>query len=83
MPYELHITPLAESKFKKFDKELQRRFFKKVEKLKETPECGKPLRNVLAGSWELYFEGSHRILYSIDENKKTVRIESILHKDDF
>ncbi|MCK5233691.1 MAG: type II toxin-antitoxin system RelE/ParE family toxin [Candidatus Aenigmarchaeota archaeon] len=83
MAYVLALTEIAEERLRKLNKELQKRFFKKIEKLKNTPECGKPLRNVLAGSRELYFERKYRILYSIDNNQKLVKIESILHKDDF
>jgi len=83
MTYKLEISDVAETRLKKFDREIQRRFFKKVEKLKTAPKSGKPLRYILAGSWKLYFEKSFRILYSIDEKRKIVKIESILHKDEF
>lgn len=84
MTYKLEISDVAEARLRKLDREIQRRFFKKVEKLKTSPQVfGKPLRYILAGTWELYFEKSFRILYSIDERKKIVKIESILHKDEF
>ena len=82
--FSIEITKTAKKKLLKFDRELQRRFAKKVLKLKKGPEThGKPLRNVLAGSWEIYFEKRFRILYSIDHEKNIVIIESILHKDEF
>ncbi len=83
MTFYLEISEVAERRLKKFDKELQRRFFKKVEKLKINPYHGKPLRYNLSGTWELYFEKSFRILYSIDKNSKKITIESIWHKDEF
>jgi len=83
MTFSLDISEVAEKRLKKFDKEIQRRSFKKVEKLKVNPYYGKPLRYNLTGAWELYFEKSFRILYSIDKNNKKVIIESIWHKDEF
>ena len=81
--YQFKITKKAENKLKKFDCEIQRRFFKKMEKLVIDPEVyGKPLRNRLAGTWEMYFENSYRIFYSINQNRKIIIIESILHKDE-
>ena len=57
MAYEITIMPRAKEGLEKFDKELQRRFFNKIEKLKEYPDIyGKPLRSPLVGKWELRFE---------------------------
>ena len=82
--YEIEMTELAEKKLKKFNREIQKHFFKKLEKLRIEPTVyGKPLKNILCGTWEMYFEHKYRILYSIDENNRLVVIESILHKDDF
>jgi mRNA-degrading endonuclease RelE of RelBE toxin-antitoxin system len=82
--FSIEITNAAKKRLLRFDKEMQRRFAKKVLKLKKDPETyGKPLRNVLSGSWEVYFEKRFRILYSIDREKSKVIIESILHKDEF
>jgi len=84
MGYDITIMPRAKEDLKKFDKELQRRFFNKIEKLKDYPDIyGKPLRSPLAGKWELRFERRWRIIYVINEKEKLVEIEAILHKDDF
>ena len=84
MPYDIDIKEPAEKKLKSFGKEIQRRFAKKIEKLSENPQVfGKPLRNVLAGYWEAYFEKSFRIVYTIDEDSKKIVIEAIKHKDEF
>jgi mRNA-degrading endonuclease RelE of RelBE toxin-antitoxin system len=84
MAYEIEIMPSAKKDLVDFERELQRRFFNKIEKLKEYPDIyGKPLRWPLAGKWELYFEKRWRIIYTISENEKLVKIEAILHKDDF
>jgi len=84
MGYEIIISPTAEEDLKKFNRELQRRFFKKIEKLGKHPDAhGKPLRRPLSGKWELRFERRWRIVYKIDEEKNLVEIVAIWHKDDF
>jgi mRNA-degrading endonuclease RelE of RelBE toxin-antitoxin system len=84
MAYEVIISPTAEKDLGKFDKELQRRFFNKIEKLKDYPSVyGKPLRWPLAGKWELRFEKRWRIVYIINEAGKRVEIVAIWHKDEF
>ena len=84
MAYEVKLTPTAENDLSKFDQELQRRFFKKIEKLKEYPDIyGKPLKYDFAGKWELRFEKRWRIIFNINQKNKQVEIEAIWHKDDF
>jgi mRNA-degrading endonuclease RelE of RelBE toxin-antitoxin system len=84
MGFEIFISPTAEEDLKKFNKELQRRFFNKIEKLHENPDIyGKPLRKPLAGKWELRFENRWRILYTINKTENKVEIIAIWHKDDF
>ena len=84
MSYDVIVSPTAEEDLRKFDKELQRRFYNKIEKLKNYPNIyGKPLRWPLAGKWELYFERRWRIVYEIHEKENAVKIVAIWHKDDF
>jgi len=84
MGYDIKIQPTAEKRLREFDKEMQRRFFNKIEKLKDYPDVyGKPLGNILKGKWELRFEKRWRIIFVIDEVKNLVEIEAILHKDEF
>lgn len=84
MPYSVDIKEPAERKLRSFDKEIQRRFAKRIDKLAINPQAyGKPLRNVLAGYWEAYFENRFRILYTISESSKKITIEAIKHKDEF
>ena len=84
MFYGITIMPSAKEDLKKFDRELQRRFFKKIEKLRDNPRIfGKPLRRPLAGKWEIRLEKRWRIVYSINEMEKLVEIEAIWHKDEF
>lgn len=84
MSYDVIVSPTVEEDLKRFDKELQRRFYSKIEKLKDYPNIyGKPLRWPLAGKWELYFERRWRIVYEIHEKENLVKIVAIWHKDDF
>jgi len=84
MSYEIFIKEPVLKKLEGFDKEIQRRFAKRIDKLAINPTAfGKPLRNVMAGYWETYFEKSFRILYTIDEISKKISIEAIRHKDEF
>jgi mRNA-degrading endonuclease RelE of RelBE toxin-antitoxin system len=83
-PYNIRIKEAAEEWLKKYDKNIQRIFIKKIQKLSENPELhGKPLRTPLHGYWELYFEKSFRIIYTIDFEKSVVYVEAINHKDKF
>jgi addiction module RelE/StbE family toxin len=82
--YRIVIREPAERVLRGYDREIQRRFAKKIRKLSENPDIhGKPLRGSLHGLWELYFERKFRIIYSIDDEKNEVVIEAIKHKDEF
>ncbi len=84
MTYSVFIKDPAEKELKKFDKEIQKRFAKRIDKLATNPQVfGKPLRNVLAGYWKAYFENKFRIIYTIDDKSKKITIEAIKHKDEF
>jgi addiction module RelE/StbE family toxin len=83
-PFAIKIKEPAEKRLKKYDNDIQKRFATKIRKLRENPAIhGKPLRGVLHGYWELYFERRYRIIYTIDYQEKTVTIEAIKHKDEF
>jgi len=82
--FRILIKKPAEDWLRSYDKEIQRRFAIKIRKLKEYPESfGKPLRGVLHGFWELYFENRFRIIYTINHEQKIVEIVAIRHKDEF
>ncbi|MDP3105976.1 MAG: type II toxin-antitoxin system RelE/ParE family toxin [Candidatus Methanoperedens sp.] len=84
MIFTIKIKEPAEKRLRKYDKEIQRRFDTKIRKLQEHHDLhGKPLRGLLHGYWELYFENKFRILYRIDYKEQTVIIEAIKHKDEF
>lgn len=82
--YRIKIKEPAEVWLKKYDKNIQRHFARKIRKLRYNPDIhGRPLRQPLHGLWELYFEHSFRIIYSIDVTNHIVYVEAIKHKDEF
>lgn len=83
MTYQVEVLEVCQKRVRKLDKEIQERFIKRTRRLAEDPKQGKPLRNELHGYWELYFEKSFRILYTIDNENQKVVIEAIKHKDEF
>lgn len=84
MGFEVIIPEPVEKEVTSWDGDRQEVFFTKIEKLERYPtKFGKPLRGPLSGLWELYFENSFRILYSVDRDEKKVLIREIRHKDDF
>lgn len=83
MHYQVEITQAAKKRLKKFDREIQRRFFKKVDKIKDQPKTFlKPLRSDMKGQWEYYFERRFRIIFKVNEKEKIVTIEAIKHKNE-
>lgn len=82
--YTVILSDTVKEELENWDRSRQERFSKKIKKLEEFPtRFGKPLRGSLAGIWELYFEGSFRILYSIDQKSEEVYVKEIRHKDEF
>ena len=81
--YDVELTDVFKKEIKKIDKQYILRVDKKIRALKEAPKNhGKPLRHPLAGVWELRFEKRFRVLYKINEEKKTVTLIGFKHKDE-
>ena len=76
-----------------FDKKFQKIFSKikdniskekvirQIEKIKENPEIGKPMRYDRRGSRELY-TGSFRLSYSFSVHENTIYLLDLYHKDE-
>ncbi|MEK6800594.1 MAG: type II toxin-antitoxin system RelE/ParE family toxin [Nanoarchaeota archaeon] len=62
------------------DQELQKNVKNKIRKIIESPEIGKPLRNVRKGTREIY-AGSFRISYTSHKEKNTIEFLAFYHKD--
>jgi mRNA-degrading endonuclease RelE of RelBE toxin-antitoxin system len=61
------------------DKLLKERIIKQVEKIKQNPEAGKPMRNVRKGTRELYIS-PFRLSYEYIKGKSLVYILDLYHK---
>lgn len=82
--YDVEITETAKKELKRFNPAILQHFSKKIEKIRQDPKAfGKPLRSDYFGIWEYYFEKRFRILFKIDETRKTIIIIGIKHKDWF
>jgi len=63
------------------DRLTKERIIKQIEKIKENPEIGKPMRNVRKGTRELYI-GSFRLSYEYFKDKDLVYMLDFYHKDE-
>ncbi len=88
MAYSIEIEKHLQKKLKKLsrsDPVLHARLLKKVNDIlshpyQETPYQGKPLRNVLKGSFRVHI-GSFVLVYGIDDAKKLVILKDFEHHD--
>jgi len=67
-------------RFKKKDKALMGELMKKVEKLRDLPYSGKPLKYRLSYHRSLRVKGKYRLIYSVDETKSTVTLVAFGHR---
>jgi mRNA interferase RelE/StbE len=77
MSYNVSLTTGANKELKKLDKAVQIQIINKIRHLKENPELGEPLSNILKNKWRLHI-GKWRVVYSIEGN--TVLIAKIEHR---
>ena len=63
---EIYYLGKFEDEFLSLDKSIQLRIDSAVDKLLDTPELGKPLKNELAG-FRTKRVGSYRVIYKFDE----------------
>ncbi|MCD6229534.1 MAG: type II toxin-antitoxin system RelE/ParE family toxin [Candidatus Diapherotrites archaeon] len=61
-------TEKFERQLSKLDNSAKEKIIKKIEKIKENPELGKPLKNVLKNCFEERIE-KYRIIYRYDSSK--------------
>ncbi|MBU3924272.1 MAG: type II toxin-antitoxin system RelE/ParE family toxin [Nanoarchaeota archaeon] len=55
------------------------KIIKQIEKIKDNPRVGKPMRNVRKGTRELYIP-PFRLSYRYDENEEIAEILDLYHK---
>ena len=63
------------------DNLLKERIIKQIEKIKQNPEVGKPMRNVRKGTRELYVN-PFRLSYKFNVKENIVEILDFYHKDE-
>jgi mRNA-degrading endonuclease RelE of RelBE toxin-antitoxin system len=67
-------------KLYKRDRLLYDRIERKVNELLENPRAGKPMENILKGSWRVHV-GHFVLMYVIDEPNRVVRFYKFEHHD--
>jgi mRNA interferase RelE/StbE len=80
--YEIKYHPLIESDLKQLNNSVRIEVFKKLKKIQQTPEIGKPLGNKnnmnLSGLFKVYVVKKQvRIVYEIIENILVVKVIAI------
>lgn len=80
--YEIKYHPLVESDLKQLNNSVRLEVFKKLKKIQQTPELGKPLGNKnnmnLTGLFKVYVAKKQvRIVYEIIDNLLVVKVIAI------
>lgn len=80
MEYEPLFTKKFSRVYSKLNKSLKEQVDKKIRKVCEFPEVGKPLRNVLKGKRRVHI-GHFVLIYEIDEEVKKIIFLNFEHHD--
>jgi len=80
------VEVIFDDSFKKLfskikDNLLKEKIIKQIQKLKNNPEAGKPMRNVRKGTRELYIK-PFRLSYKYYLDKNIIEILDLYHKDE-
>ena len=79
---DVRFDILFERKFKKIkDNSIKEQIKKKIEKIVENPEIGKPMRYARKGTREVYL-GSFRLSYAYLKEEKKLIFLYFYHKDE-
>ena len=81
--YELEVRQHVDRIFKKLskrDRKQMEAISRKIDEILQDPRAFKPMRFPLAGMRRVHF-GSYVLLFSIDEQRKTVVLEDYEHHD--
>lgn len=82
--YNVYNRLIVDEKFKKLAKKNPKQLeiiTKKLQQILEDPYRFKPLSNVMKGTRRVHIDKSFVLVYSIDENTKTVILEDYNHHD--
>ncbi|MBI4052964.1 MAG: type II toxin-antitoxin system RelE/ParE family toxin [Candidatus Diapherotrites archaeon] len=84
LPYSLEVLEHVERAFEKAakrDPEQEKAIKKKLRQILENPYNFKPLKKPMHGLRRVHAHGPFVLIYSIDENRKTVIVEDYDHHD--
>jgi YafQ family addiction module toxin component len=84
MPYDLFLLPSCKKEIDKVCKNnapLKSSLSKKIQEICENPFHYKPLRNDFHGMRRVHIMKSFILIFSIDENEKSVTLVSFSHHD--
>ena len=79
MTYEILLSEEAAKFLRKLDHGVKEQIKKRLYKLKDTPELGKPLSYSLSGLWSLRID-IYRVIYRIEKERKVIFVSSIGHR---
>jgi len=85
MAYFLEVSEELNKQFSKLakrDKVLFKALTKKVQEIRENPQHYKPLRAPLQNKRRVHIGGSFVLIFSIDEERNTVRLLEFEHHDE-
>ncbi len=83
MTYQVIADPQVQKRLRKIfkkDKSIYGHLKKKLVKLGQNPEIGKPLKNVLKNKRRLHI-GSYVLIYKIDNENKVIKLLEFDHHD--
>ncbi len=82
MKFKLKFTKTFENSFKKFkkNKELIDELLKKIEKILENPDCGKPLKYTLSKYRSIRVKNKYRLIYRVNEEVKEIILVAFGHR---
>lgn len=84
MPYSLELRKHVEKEFERIAKKSpieEEAIKKKLIEILKNPQRFKPLRKPMHGWWRVHIVKSFVLIYSIDEEKKTVILEDYTRHD--
>lgn len=77
--YDVRFTKRFDKQFRKLDKQIQRDTLKKIEKLRQDPELGEPLKGNLADFSKLRVD-DYRVIYKMHSSENTMEFAFVEHR---
>ncbi len=80
MNLKVEFDPFFDKKFDKLNKQNKIKVIKQIEKLKDNPNFGKPMKYERKGTREIYVK-PYRLVYRYFEDKLLILFLDLYHKD--